>query len=598
MITSEGSRARGLRPGLGLLPWFPRSRKWFFKPMVLQASEIPASEMPAGSIPSGPIPGGPKPVPDGPAARRGSPVRRSLLSAQEADRLAAGPRLLGIRAPVLLAIFVISLMIPAAFRLGSFRITPYTALLIVFFLPLIQTFRQDRTNRLVALDFCMLAHVCWVAIAVIHAEGLGRIVFIVNTAISQMGGYMIARVLIRDSRDYERFFRTYILCLTFYMPFVMLEFVTGKVPINQILGIFMEAIPRYEQGLRLGLHRSQGFTEHPITYGLFCSIGVANLFYIYRGRLVTQLSRTGTAVFMTLMSLSSAPSMAVALQLGLIGWDRVTVGLRNRWPLLAVLIGAPLLVGQIALPHGLVGFVIDNISYNPVTGWARTEIFQYGFAEAMRHPFFGIGFGEWIRPWWRGPSVDNFWLLMAMRYGFPALLLLWLGIAIHVIQILSRQGMPDRVARCRTGYVIALVGVVFVLCTVHIWGSTAIFIMTYIGAGAWLYTGRETVAPVRPKRVGELEATGAEARAAALAGPVRAAETASRLRAGRTAPLQTVQAAPIPATPEKAAPDKATSVQTTSRQAGAPRAAPPRISDAPARAGVRTTRGTETGHLP
>jgi hypothetical protein len=489
--------------------------------MVLQASEIA----------------------DPPAPRRGQPQRRSLRAAQEAEDLASGPRLLGIRAPVLLAIFVITLMIPAVFRVGPFRITPYTALLIVFFLPLIQTFRRDRSNRLVALDWCMGLHVVWIAIAIIHAEGMGRLVFVINTAISLMGGYMIARVLIRDRSDYERFFRTFILCLTFYMPFVMLEFVTGKVPINQFFGIFMEAIPRFEQGLRLGLHRSQGFTEHPITYGLFCSMGVANLYYIYRGRFFKQLTRTGIAVFMTIMSLSSAPTMAVALQFGLIGWDRLTGSLRHRWPLLLVLIGVPLLVGQIALPNGLIGFVIDNISYNPVTGWARTEIFAYGSAEALRHPFFGIGFGEWIRPWWRGPSVDNFWLLMAIRYGIPALLLLWIGLTLHLIAILTRTGLPQAVADCRSGYVFALIGMIFVLGTVHIWGSTAIFIMTYIGAGAWLYTGRDAV-PVRPLRARALEQSGAENRAASL--PARTAETAARLRAGRSAPLQP-GAAPQPA---------------------------------------------------
>lgn len=478
---------------------------------------------------------------DGSVPRRGQPARRSLRSAEEADRLAAGPQLLGVRAPVVVAIFVLSLMIPAAFRLGSFRITPYTALLIVFFIPLIQTFLRDRTNRLVPLDICMLAHVAWVAIAVIHAEGIGRIVFIVNTAISQIGGYMIARVLIRDSRGYERFFQAFIIGLTLYMPLVMLELLTGKAPLNDLLDHVMEAIPHAGQDTRMGLHRSQGFAEHPIIYGLFCSIGVANLYYIYRGRFFRQMVHTGTATLMTLMSMSSAPSLAAILQLALIGWDRVTGQLRHKWAMLVVLIAVPLLVGQIALPHGLVGFVIENISYDPVTGWARTEIFHYGFAEALRHPIFGIGFGEWLRPWWRGASVDNFWLLMAMRYGFPALLFLWIGLGLHLGALVSRQGLPQRVADCRLGYVFALISMTFVLCTVHIWGATAIFIMTYIGAGAWIYTGPETAESGLPRRARELERTGAEARAAAT-GPARRAEsgsaTAARLRAGRTAPAQ------------------------------------------------------------
>ena len=221
---------------------------------------------------------------------------------------------------------------------------------------------------------------------------------------------------------------------------------------------------------------------------------------------------------MTLMSMSSAPSLAAILQLALIGWDRVTGQLRHKWAMLVVLIAVPLLVGQIALPHGLVGFVIENISYDPVTGWARTEIFHYGFAEALRHPIFRIGFGEWLRPWWRGASVDNFWLLMAMRYGFPALLFLWIGLGLHLGRSCRAGACPSRCG-CQLGYVFARPAAAFVLCTVHIWGATAIFIMTYIGAGAWIYTGPETAGRTCPG--GRTSSADRRQARAAATGPAR-----------------------------------------------------------------------------
>jgi len=37
------------------------------------------------------------------------------------------------------------------------------------------------------------------------------------------------------------------------------------------------------------------------------------------------------------------------------------------------------------------------------------------------HPVFGIGYGDWARPNWIPASVDNFWLLTAMRHGVPGL---------------------------------------------------------------------------------------------------------------------------------------------------------------------------------
>lgn len=466
-------------------------------------------------------------IADAPPTREGRPVRRSLKSAVEAEHLAAGTRLLGVRGPVLMALFIAALMFPAALRLGPIRLAPYTALLIIFFIPMLLVFLRDKTNRIVALDVFMVAHIAWMAIAVLHAEGLGRIVFVVNTAVSSLGGYLLARVLIRSPEDYERFFRYFFYGLLFYMPFALFELVSNRSIINEYLAIVMEAIPHYGQDPRMGLTRVQGFTEHPITYGLFCSIGVANLFYIYRGKLFKQTTRTGTAVLMTLLSLSSAPTISVAMQFMMIGWDRLLRGVRYKWVMLIVLIGAPLLVLQIAAPHGLVGLVIENMSYDPVTGWARTEIFAYGSAEALRNPFLGIGFGEWERPFWRGPSVDNFWLLMAMRYGIPALLFLLVGLAIHAIRIMSQRELSEAAAGCRNGYLMVWVGVFFVLVTVHIWGSSAIFIMTYIGAGAWLYTGQgvDPAEANRYRRVREIERAGASARAepAAAPQPTRAA---------------------------------------------------------------------------
>lgn len=423
-----------------------------------------------------------------------------------------GPRILGISHGLLMAIFLASLMIPASVPLGPLRITPYTGLLIIFFVPLILTFIRDKTNRIIALDYFMAAHVFWIGIAVLHAHGLERLVFVINTAISQLGGYMIGRILIRRTRDYETFFHWFFIGLMIWLPFSMLELATGRTPIRDILRIFLEVDPRPNNS-RMGLNRVQAFAEHPITYGLFCSIGVANIWYIYRDRWVQRLGRTGLTVFATVLSLSSAPTMSVVLQFGLIGWNMLLRGLRYKWVMLVVVGGAILLVIQLAAPNGIVGLVIDNLSYDPVTGWARTEIFNYGSAEALRHPFFGIGFGEWVRPFWRGPSVDNFWLLMAMRYGFPALLFLWVGLIIHAANIMSRPGLSEELSDYRSGYLFAWVGMIFVLGTVHIWGSTAIFIMTYIGAGAWLYTGSQTETPPPPRRVRDMGAAGAADRA-------------------------------------------------------------------------------------
>lgn len=453
------------------------------------------------------------------------PTRRSRATRAPRDGQAGPIRVLGIGGPLLLALYMASMFLPMAFVIGGLRVTPYAGLLILFVGPLFLAFLRDRTNRFVALDFFMVAHIAWMAIAILYTEGLSRGVFVVNTALTSLGGYMIGRVLIRGPEDYERLFRYFFYGILLYLPFALLELFTKQVPIRDVLRLIAEVDPR-PNNPRIGLNRVQAFLEHPITYGMFCSIGVANLYYIYRGRWFKQVTRTGTAVVMTLLSLSSAPTIALGIQFALIAWDRMLKGIRYKWVALILIVGVTVSVLHLASPHGLVGLVIDNLSYESDTGWARVEIFNYGSAEVMRHPLFGIGFTEWIRPFWRNGSVDNFWLLTAMRYGLPALLFLLGGLAVHAGQLMSRRDLSEEWAGMRMGYVAAWAGIVFVLATVYIWGTAYIFIMTYMGAGAWLYT--TPTPPARYRRIGEIQDTGAGARASAGVG--RTAGAPSTLR--------------------------------------------------------------------
>ena len=125
---------------------------------------------------------------------------------------------------------------------------------------------------------------------------------------------------------------------------------------------------------------------------------------------------------------------------------------------------------------------------------------------------------EWRRPYWQAGTVDNYWLLTAMRYGLPALLLLTLAIGVSAVRIMGQVGLSEE-TRYRTGYMIALVGTVLVLDTVHIWDAPVAFLMAYLGAGAWFYTGRSAAgspaaAGAAPERAPRPIRDGSEAPAA------------------------------------------------------------------------------------
>ncbi len=441
---------------------------------------------------------------DIPMAETARPSRRYLRHdrvALDAEKARARDDLiLGIAPHTLIAIFVISMVIPAEFPVGPIRLTPYLAVLLVFSLPLfLRLLRQigDKTNRLVLLDLFFTLYVLTTAIGIVYTNGLSRIVFAVSTTITYLGAYMAGRVLIRRTEDYDAFFRVFFYALVFWLPFAVIELVTKRMIISEILAHFADPLPRAGNEPRLGLNRVQAFMEHAITYGLLCSLGVVNSFYILRDApMLWRLARTGFFAFMTFISLSSAPNIGQGLQFLFIGWDQVLKGARHKWVLLVILVSVPLLMIQFGTPKGIIGFVIDNLAFDPSTGWGRTLIFQYGWAEAMRHPWFGMGLNaDWTRPFWMKPSVDNFWLLMAMRYGLPAAGLLIGSVLLHLFIIVTRTGLSEKLADYRKAYVITWLATIFILWTVHIWGSGPVFIMAYLGAGVMFYAGPDAPTP-------------------------------------------------------------------------------------------------------
>lgn len=489
-------------------------------------------------------------IADAPMAETARPARRYLRDdrvALDAKQARVGEdMLLGLASGSLIAIFMCSMLIPAEFKVGPIRLTPYTALLLVFILPMAGLFTRqvaEGRNRFVLLDALILAHVFMSAAAIIYNNGLPRLVFVVNNSVTLLGGYLIGRVLIRRAGDYELYFRWFFYGLLFWLPFALLELLTRQMLISQILSHFANVLPRAGNSPRLGLNRVQAFMEHAITYGLLCSVGVANSYYILRDApIAKRLGRTGFFAFMTFISLSSAPNIAQGMQFMLIAWDRMLGALRHKWVLLVIVATVTVATIQLAAPHGIVGLVIDNLAFDSSTGWGRTEIFEYGSAEVLRHPVFGIGLGDgWIRPWYRKPSVDNFWLMTALRYGLVAAVLLVIGILAHLAIILTRTGLDPKYTEYRKGYVIAWMGMIFVLATVHIWGSAPVFIMAYLGAGTIFYTSPELAPPPGYRRSRDLALHGTERRRDL---PGRAPAPRGGIR-GAPASAQTAPRAPL-----------------------------------------------------
>jgi hypothetical protein len=413
-------------------------------------------------------------------------TRTARLSAGQARTEAAPETATTTGTKVLLGLFLLTLLLPIFFHLGDLRLSPYRLFLLVAFVPLLLHLLAGKAGRIAPGDIFIGLHCLWVGLALIAVHGTGRVPFAGITVAETMGGYLVGRVLIRNASDYRTFFRYFTIGLVVLAPFVVVEMLTARAMINEFFAPVVSTFPKvFTHEQRMGLYRAQAVFEHPILFGVFCSVAIANLFFIFRQHLAKSILLSGFATVMTFASLSSAALLAAALQFGMIAWGWIT---RNAWWMLVGLGVMGYIVVDMASNRTPITILLNYVTFSPHNAWIRIHIWNFGMAEVWRNPLFGIGLNDWRRPGWLGSSVDNFWLVVAMRYGIPGFLLLVLGICGNLFQIM-RHDLPEAVKPYRLGYVFAGLGLFMTLATVHVWGATAVLFMFYVGAGTWMFNG-------------------------------------------------------------------------------------------------------------
>ncbi len=113
----------------------------------------------------------------------------------------------------------------------------------------------------------------------------------------------------------------------------------------------------------------------------------------------------------------------------------------------------------------------------------------------MLSPIFGHGLNDWERPGWMGGSIDNFWLVNAVRYGIPGFLLSASSFLAVCIGLGRLKNLPFEVAQCRMGLVVTICGLAISLCTVHVWDAPYVLIIFLLGSGMWMFDAPKASAP-------------------------------------------------------------------------------------------------------
>lgn len=400
-------------------------------------------------------------------------------SDQEADTRLAWPAKL----------FLVGLLVPWILPIGSLNLSVYRIVLLMTLLPCLVMWFQGKAGPKRIADFGLLLFCLWAAISFVVVQGVAPAIEPAGILfIESMGAYLLARVCIRSANDFRNmvvFVAKLIVCM---LPFALYEWVTGTNLLLLAFGTVFRTEAATRMAPRMGFWRVQGPFSHSILFGTFCGSMLALTCLATKGKHSAVFRGVLTVLvgFAALLSMSSAPIGGVAVQISLLLWNKMLGGFAGRWKLLWVIAFAGYLVVEFGSNQTPAQFYISHFTFDQQTGWFRLLIWEYGSASVANHPIFGIGLGEWARPLWMGDSVDNFWLLMAMRHGLPAFLLMTLSWLCIWLSVARNKVTDPTIDACRTAYLICMVTFVFVGSTVHFWVAAYAWFFFLGGSGVWL----------------------------------------------------------------------------------------------------------------
>ena len=388
-------------------------------------------------------------------------------------------------------LYLIAVVIPVGFDLGSVAMTGLRLLLLFTIVPMSISLFSGKYGKVYPVDYLFFLHIVWMSFALIANNPAGALQNVGSTAIEFLGGYVLARGLIRTPEAFAALIRAILLLVVLSLPLAVVEARTG----TAVLPALIEKVPGLTSVVqvtiekRLGLHRVQGYFSHPIHYGLFCSVAMSLIFVGMRN-IMSLGKRVAGGMVITLgvfLSLSSGALLALLLQFALITWNYMLRNVKRRWLLLLGLFVLAYVVVDLLSNRTPIRVLMSYATFSAHTAYYRSIIFEWGLINVMNNPLLGLGFRDWIRPsFMHSGTVDNFWLVMAMRYGIPGFLLIAAGYADAIWRV-GRQKMTlgTTLSDMRLAWMFTFVGLSFTLVTVHIWTSVYSFVFFMLGSGLW-----------------------------------------------------------------------------------------------------------------
>ncbi|MDJ0979371.1 MAG: hypothetical protein QNI87_12665 [Erythrobacter sp.] len=421
----------------------------------------------------------------------------------------AGSFASGISRPIFALAFLFYLLfIPEQFNTTIFGmyISPYRIFLIgssVFVI------RHALQSRIVWAwpDLLIVVGVFWIWLSSYFISGEVSVMFARGGAhfIDIALGYFLVRASISTSRDFRHFLVLIAPAVATIGLIVAIESVSHRLFVSEIASAITGVSAKVRYDVRMGLARGVGPFPHPILCGIF----LASFLPIYlisglRGwpKVAGALGSVG-AVF----TMSTAAALGLNLGVLLLGYDWFTERFRNvTWSLFVSFGGMLYLAVEIASNSGAYGLMVRYVALNAGSAYNRVLIWRFGTESILQNPWLGIGYDDWDRPMWmHSGSFDHFWLILALRFGIPALVCFLLASLLALAMIMRRSTKSTQVdARLMRGVAISLAIFVIGVCSVSLWLAPLVWFFMLVGVGVSLAVSpeaRTALAPPQPPAI-------------------------------------------------------------------------------------------------
>jgi len=353
-------------------------------------------------------------------------------------------------------------------------------------IPLIIKWFHLHDSNSKAGDIFVIGHACWAGLALLAVSGFSSVDSIGVYGIDVIGAYLMGRILVETDEDFRKICAVMVTCIGLTIPLAAFEAITNT-------NIFIDAlgpltVERIEHEMRLGLYRAQSVFGHQILYGIIAATPLCLTHYVlgYRRGFLRQALLAWVPVTAGFLSLSSAAFSIFLAQGMIVAWDKVTKAFKFRWWMLLCLFGVFYVAIDLLSNRTPLVVFISYFSLNPGNAYTRILQFDYSIDDIIRNPLFGIGFNEFDKPYWLVASIDNFWLVIALRYGIPGFLLLLIGYLLVLKEAMGRELGDERMASYRLGYCIMLVTSALVMLSVHLWDEALYYFLFLLGAHGWI----------------------------------------------------------------------------------------------------------------